>query len=82
MQELALKAYPVVIEIIDFGGIIGKRDINLGKREAYIEGFKKSSELLYSEEDVRKAIDDARQMHRGCFEFNEDDIVHGLKQQG
>jgi hypothetical protein len=73
IKELALKVYPVVTT--------NDYDWNCTKRVAFITGFNKASELLYSEEQLRLALSEAFKANQEGYQITSDEIIQSLKQQ-
>jgi hypothetical protein len=69
------------------GQVAGRHPDMFGRSEmhhmvrGYVEGYTKAKETLYTEEQVRKAIDRARNYNDGWVE-TENEIIQSLKKGG
>jgi len=58
----------------------GPGDYGLESKQGFIKGYDKAKQTLYTEEQVRKAIDMARCRAEHIFWYNDDEIIQSLKQ--
>lgn len=72
IEKIALIIYPVE-------SFAGYWDLHEDDRAVFIKELTKASSILFTKEEVVKAMYLARKRHNGEFDFEDDDIIETVK---